>query len=118
SWYRLLFQKGDSEIAALQQGHPMDIKKDLAETIVAQYHDAAAARQAREDFEAQFSKKDYSEVATTLSVPAGEIWIVELVEKTGKFTSRGEIRRLVQGGGVSLDGEKISDPQARVTPAS
>jgi tyrosyl-tRNA synthetase len=42
------------------------------------------------------------------------MWIVELVEKTGKFKSRGDIRRLIQGGGVTLDGAKITDDKARV----
>jgi tyrosyl-tRNA synthetase len=85
---------------------------------VAQYHGAAAAEQAQAEFEAQFSKRDYAEVAETLTVGAGEVWIVELVEKTGKFKSRGDIRRLIQGGGVSLDGVKITDDKARVTPKS
>ena len=48
-------------------------------------------------------------------MPPGETWIVELVEKTGKFKSRGEIRRVIQQGGVTLDGQKIIDDKARVT---
>ena len=92
----------------------MQAKKALARGIVAQYHGAAAAEQAQIEFEAQFSKKDYTEVADILTVP-GEIWVVELVEKTGKFKSRGDIRRLIQGGGVTIDGQKITDDKARVT---
>jgi tyrosyl-tRNA synthetase len=114
-WYALLFFKTPAEIADLKKGHPMEAKKSLARAIVAQYHDAAAADHAREDFEKQFSKKDLSEIAESLSVPAGEIWIVELVEKTGKFKSRGEIRRLIQQGGFTLDGQKITDDKTRVT---
>src|SRR5258706_14902885 len=93
----------------------MEAKKALAHAIVAQYHDAAAADHARGDFEKQFSKKDLAEIAESLSVPAGETWIVELVEKTGKFKSRGEIRRIIQQGGVTLDGQKITDDKAKVT---
>ena len=40
---------------------------------------------------------------------AGEIWVVELVEKTHKFKSRSEIRRIIHQGGVSVDGEKITE---------
>jgi len=105
-WYRLLLGRAPV-------GHPMEAKKQLAHALVAQYHNAAAADQARAEFEQQFSKKDYAEVAETLTVPA-EIWVVELVEKTGKFKSRGEIRRLIQGGGVSLDGRKITDDKANI----
>jgi tyrosyl-tRNA synthetase len=104
-WYRLLFHDQPT-------GHPMMAKKELARRIVAQYHGEAAGQRALADFEKRFSKKDYTD-AETLSVSA-EMWIVELVEKTGKFKSRGDIRRLIQGGGVTLDGAKITDDKARV----
>ena len=114
-WYALLFLKTPAEIADLKKGHPMEAKKALAHAIVAQYHDAAAADHARGDFEKQFSKKDLADIAESLNVPAGETWIVELVEKTGKFKSRGDIRRVIQQGGVTHDGQKITDDKARVT---
>ena len=113
-WYALLLGKTPRDIADLRKGHPMEAKKALAHAIVAQYHGAAAADHAREEFEKQFSKKDLAEIAEGLGVPAGEIWIVELVEKTGKFKSRGEIRRVIQQGGVTLDGRKITDDKTRV----
>ncbi len=106
-WYGLL-------LGRKPEGHPMAAKKALARALVEQYHGLDAARQAIEEFEKQFSKKDYAEIAETLPVPA-DIWIIELIERTGKFKSRGEIRRLIQGGGVTLDGEKITDDKARVT---
>ncbi len=105
-WYRLLFNDQPT-------GHPMEAKKALARRIVAQYHGEEAGQQALADFEKRFSKKDYSD-ADELSVPA-YIWIVELVEKTGKFKSRGDIRRIIQQGGVTIDGEKITADKERVT---
>jgi tyrosyl-tRNA synthetase len=114
-WYALLFFKTPAEIAELKKGHPMEAKKALAHAIVAQYHGVAVADHAREDFDKQFSKKDLADIAESLSVPAGEIWVVELVEKTGRFKSRGDIRRVIQQGGVTLDGQKITDDKARVT---
>ena len=54
-------------------------------------------------------------MSAKLAVPAGEIWIVELIEKTGKFKSRSDIRRVIHGGGVTIDGQKIADDKARVT---
>jgi tyrosyl-tRNA synthetase len=103
-WYPLLF--GDQPT-----GHPMQAKKELARRIVEQYH--GAGTQALEEFEKRFQKGDYSD-ARTLSVPA-KIWIVELIERTGKFKSRSDIRRVIHQGGVSLDGEKITDDKARLT---
>jgi tyrosyl-tRNA synthetase len=102
-WYALLFFKT-----------PVEAKKALAHAIVAQYHGAAAADHACEDFEKQFSKRDLKEVARVLPVPSGEIWIIELIEKAHKFGSRSEIRRLIQGGGVSIDGQKITDEKTKV----
>ena len=107
-WYALL-------LGRKPEGHPMEAKKALAQALVEQYHGQAAAARARAEFDQKFSKRDYNEVAENLPVPAGEIWIVELVEKTGKFKSRGDIRRLIQQGGVTIDGQKITDDKARVT---
>jgi tyrosyl-tRNA synthetase len=109
-WYTLLLNRQPA-------GHPMEAKKTLAQTLVEQYHSAAAGAQARAEFEQKFSKRDYAEIAETLAVPP-ESWIVELVEKTGQFKSRGEIRRLIQQGGVTLDGQKITDDKARVAVKS
>ncbi len=106
-WYALL-------LGRQPEGHPMEAKKALARVLVEQYHGAEAARRAAEDWDKQFSKHDYQAVADTLTVPAGEIWIVELIEKTGRFKSRSEIRRLIQQGGVTLDGQKITDDKARL----
>ena len=114
-WYALLLGKTAGEIAGLKKGHPMKAKKSLAHAIVAQYHGRAVADQARAEFEQQFSKKDYSDVSAKLAVQAGEIWIVELIEKTGKFKSRSDVRRVIYGGGVTIDGQKITDDKARVT---
>jgi tyrosyl-tRNA synthetase len=113
-WYGLLLGRTPAEITELKKRHPMETKNALAKALVEQYHGREAADQAATEFEKQFSKKDYAEVAETLPVSA-EAWIVELIEKTGKFKSRSEIRRLIQQGGVSLDGQKITDDKARVT---
>jgi tyrosyl-tRNA synthetase len=114
-WYTLLLGKTPAEIATLKAGHPMEAKKSLAHALVAQYHGRAIADQARAEFEQQFSKKDYSDVSAKLVVPAGDVWIVELIEKTSKFKSRSDIRRVIHGGGVTIDGQKIIDDKARVT---
>jgi len=114
-WYVLLHGLSPTELAAVKKTHPMEAKRALAHALVDRYHGRVAADRARGEFEKQFSKKDLAEVADSLTVPASEIWIVELVEKTGKFKSRSDIRRVIQQGGVSLDGQKITDDKARVT---
>jgi tyrosyl-tRNA synthetase len=106
-WYQLLLNRPP-------EGHPMQAKKTLAHALVEQYHGRTAADRARDEFEKQFSQKALAEVADPLPVPAGEHPIIELIEKTGRFKSRSEIRRLIRQGGVSLDGRKITDEQARI----
>jgi tyrosyl-tRNA synthetase len=54
-----------------------------------------------------------------IAVPAGElsdgrVWIVRLIALAGFAKSNGEARRLVEQGGVTLDGQKVTDPTANV----
>ncbi|MCX6899052.1 MAG: tyrosine--tRNA ligase [Verrucomicrobia bacterium] len=115
-WYAMLLGKTEVEITALKVGHPMEAKKALAAALVERLHDADAARAALEHFDKQFSKKKLDEVAEPLAVPAGKIGLIELVEKSGVFKSRSDIRRVIQEGGVQLDGQKITDPKAVIEP--
>jgi tyrosyl-tRNA synthetase len=114
-WYGLLLGKTPAEITELKKGHPMEAKQALGRALVAQYHGDSAADHARADFEKQFSKRQLKEIARVLPMPPGEIWIIELIEKAHKFSSRSEIRRLIQSGGVSIDGQKVTDEKARVS---
>ena len=110
-WYTLLLGSGrDLEL------HPMEAKKQLAAQLVARYHDDAAAVAARADFEAKFAKGD-GEVQWP-EVKLGDerrlITAVAIAYREGHGTERSnsEIRRLIQQGGVQLDGEKLNDPAA------
>jgi len=117
-WYRLLLDKTSAEVAQLQQDHPMEVKKRLARTIVAQYHDAEAAAQAEEQFKKLHSERQVRAFARVVPAIDSEIGIIELMERAWRFSSRSEIRRLVREGAVSLDGQKITDEKVllRVTP--
>ena len=106
-WYALL-------LGRKPEGHPMEAKKTLARSLVEQYHGRAAADTAREDFEKQFSKRELNEVARVFPIAPGEYGLVELLEKVHSFKSRSDIRRVIQQGGVTLDGRKITDDKARV----
>jgi tyrosyl-tRNA synthetase len=116
SWYDMLLGKTEAEIAALKAGHPMEAKKALAAALVERLHNTDAARGAREHFDKQFSKKKLDEIAEPLAVPAGKLGLIELVEKTGAFKSRSDIRRVIQEGGVQLDGQKLTDPKLAIEP--
>jgi len=110
-WYTVL-------LGRKPEGHPMEAKKSLAKALVEQYHGREAADRARNDFEMHFSKKDYS-VALTFIASPGEMGLVDLVDAVNKASeakipSRSEVRRLIQQGGVQLDGQKLTDPLSRV----
>ena len=113
-YYRLLLQEGlDASI------HPMEAKKSLAFRLTERFHSSAEANHAREDFELRFSKKDLDSVelpayAIGKELPRDIISIgVDAFDRVlGVKKSRGDLRRLVEGGSVSWRGEKISDPKA------
>ena len=91
--------------------NPRDLKRKLAKVLVKMYHDQNAAEEAEKEFDKIFIKKEipddipeYRFENKTL-----EINILELITKVNLAGSKGEARRLVSQGGVSIDGEKITD---------
>jgi tyrosyl-tRNA synthetase len=115
-WYEMLLGVTGAELGKLKASHPMEAKKALAAALVERFHSASAAQAAREHFDNQFSKKKLDEVAEPLAVSAGKVGLIELVEKTGAFKSRGDVRRIIQEGGVQLDGQKLTDPKVVIEP--
>lgn len=114
-WYLLLTDHLPSEIEAFKQGHPMDAKKALAREIVGQFHGPAAAREAEDRWIRRFSERN-TEDAPEVAVAAteGEVPLARLLVEQGMAASRKEAERLIQQGAVSLDGQKVSDGQARI----
>ena len=112
-YYRLLL--GESLSTDL---HPMEAKKKLAGRIAARFHGDEAAALARTEFETRFSKGDLEHVELPNFRPADSSrdiisLVVAAYAACFEITkSRGEARRLVEGGSIQWKGEKISDPQA------
>jgi len=108
------------EIESLQQEvasnrvHPKQAKADLARRIVADFHGEAAAAEAASEFERIFARKETPDEVREVRMPsaAEPLWIPKLLVAAGLAKSNGEARRLIEQGGVSLDGERISDPAA------
>ena len=97
--------------------NPMLLKKDLAATLVDMYHESGAGQNAREEFERVFSQgklpDDIPEMRSKGIIDLGfdptNIYLVGLIAKAGLAKSNGEARKLIQGGGVSLNSEKVTD---------
>ncbi len=94
--------------------NPRDLKRYLARTIVSLYHNAEAAVAAEAEFDRIFIKKEIPDDIPELGIEESELPISDLIMRAGFAPSKSEARRLIQQGGVSLAGEKISDPNATV----
>ncbi|PID59091.1 tyrosine--tRNA ligase [candidate division KSB3 bacterium] len=105
-------QKELDEIHAQITQHPRDVKRRLARELVTLYHSREAAVAAEEEFDRIFIKKAVPETIEAFSPETDDasIWIVKLMTESGMAQSNGEGRRLVKQGAVSIDGEKVSDP--------
>jgi tyrosyl-tRNA synthetase len=99
-----------------RSANPRDIKRKLARTLVTLYHGEDAALAAEEEFDRIFVKKDLPDDVPeySINVANGKINIVRLLTETKLVTSNGEARRMVEQGGVTVDGERISDYNAEV----
>ncbi|NKB87447.1 MAG: tyrosine--tRNA ligase [Acidobacteria bacterium] len=107
----------DAMRAAIADGalHPKAAKQDLARTVVARYHDEAAAVAAEAEFEKVFAARQVPTEMPDVAIESAEpVWIVTVIVKSGFSSSNGEARRFVKQGAVSLDGERISDEKATV----
>lgn len=94
--------------------NPRDIKRKLAKTLVSMYHSQQAAVEAENEFDKIFIKKEIPDEIPEIKIDEKEIGILDLLIKVDFAPSKGEARRLVVQGGVSIDGEKIDDITATI----
>jgi tyrosyl-tRNA synthetase len=100
---------------------PLASKRWLAETITARYRGADAAREAREAFDRVHRSREVPEDLETCVLdagPDGSLWIGHALALSGLASSSSEARRLVQQGGVRIDGEVVEDPECHVSTGS
>jgi len=120
-YYELLTDLAMDEIegmrreAAMGEFNPMQAKIRLAKLIIGDYHGAAAAKEAEEAFSSTFSKRQVPDDIPETAIKAGvELWLIQLLSDNGLVASKGEGRRLVRQGAVSIDGDKVSDEELRL----
>ena len=85
--------------------------------IVAQYHGQGDAESAAEEFDRVFKQHDVPADMPEIPVSAGKIGIVELICLAEFAESRGQAKRLVKQGAVTIDGQSIASIDAEVEPA-
>ncbi len=111
-YYDLLSFRGNEEIARLKQDvaggrNPRDVKVLLAQEIVARFHSQKAAEEALADFEARFQRGALPDEMPEVGVPAGPV--AQVLKAAGLVASTSEALRMIEGGGVRADGEKVAD---------
>ena len=124
SYFELASDVTLEELAEIKQKlnkpdvNPMVIKKELGQRLVDMYHPAGSGQSAREEFERVFSKKQLPqdmpeltlEELKRLGLKEDKVYLVHLMSKTKMVKSNNEARKLILAGAVTIDGEKIDNP--------
>ena len=116
TYHQLLLETSEDDIEAMKQEHPMQIKKDLAKSLVSRFYSESVGENELAQFEQVFSKNKVPDDMPTftwdsLSENPEEDLIINIMHETKLFESKGAIRRLIAQGGVKINGEKMTDPQ-------
>ena len=112
SYYELLTDLRAEEIARLRaaaaggERNPRDLKVELAKRIITDFHSAEDARHAEEEFKRLFQQKQAPEEVEERALAAGNWKLPRLLVETALAASMAEARRLIEQGGVSVDGER------------
>jgi tyrosyl-tRNA synthetase len=115
NFYLLVTRYGPEQIAEVERGlsdgtlHPMEAKKRLAREIVSAFYGDEAAERAAAHFARVFQAGQLPARMPVHQLVGPEINVVDLLVEAGLTRSKSEARRLVQQGGVRLDGEQIRD---------
>lgn len=96
--------------------NPKDAKTRLAREILTRFHSAELAEQAAREFENIFKKKQLpDEIPTIKTWGAHPLWVCKVLAENSLTESTSQARRMIEQGGVSIDGEKISDTDLQLT---
>jgi len=110
-YFDLLSAKTEQEITELKSLHPMDAKKILAKELAELLYDKSAAESAFSDFETKFSIRSFPKDAKVVKLDLNNVkTLVDFVLLvSGNLKSRGDAKRLIIQGGLTINGEKCSD---------
>ena len=124
-YWLLLTDRTQEEIGTLRrqvesgERHPMDVKKELARTMVTEFHSEEAALEAQREFEKVFSRRqDPTEIPEVeLPSPGETALLSRVLAQAGLAASNSEARRLISQGGVRVDDGRVTDPRAEIPAA-
>ncbi|MEX2007548.1 MAG: tyrosine--tRNA ligase [Candidatus Levyibacteriota bacterium] len=101
----------------LKKENPINVKKKLAKIIVTELYDEKTAKDAEKEFESRVQNKKLPTQIRVQDVAFGAETIdyLDMLVQFGLASSRGEAKRLILGGGVEINGKKITEPSGKVT---
>ena len=121
TYYQLTTDAHPDRIRAVQkllengEVNPRDIKMHLARSIVSLYHTPEEVKEAENNFQAIFQKKDIEIELPELVYDSslidenGNYSLIDCIFASGKYKSKSEVRRLIQQGAVRINGEKTNE---------
>lgn len=114
-YYRLLLLKSEDTIESLKQKHPMEMKKNLSMELTSLFYGNEIGEREKISFGNVFTQKenpkDMESFSITQIISEGETPnILNILNKTENFESKGQIRRLIQQGAIKIDGQKVDKP--------
>lgn len=123
NYYELATEISNSELIEIKKQlsnddiNPRDLKRNLAKILVSMYHSKEASIEAESEFDKIFIKKEIPDDIPEVKFDESEkeMGILDLLLKVNFAPTKGEARRLVIQGGVSVDGIKIEDINAKLT---
>ncbi|MHC5074014.1 MAG: tyrosine--tRNA ligase, partial [Planctomycetota bacterium] len=121
NYFTLLTDLPSEEIAELSDAsktHPKEAKVLLGKTIVTQFYDEKCAEAAAVEFEKVFAAGEMPDDIPQVEITAKPISIKKLLLQCKLVSSGGEAKRMVQQGGVSINGNKVSDINDEITPTN
>ncbi|MDD5134641.1 MAG: tyrosine--tRNA ligase [Phycisphaerae bacterium] len=121
NYYTLLTDVDAEKIKELvnpERTHPKEAKVLLGKIIVTQFYNEAAGETAAAEFEKVFAQKQLPDDMPEIKISSEPIAAAKLLVQCGLVASGGEAKRLISQGGMSINGEKISDANKLVSPES
>ena len=105
-----------AELVAPDRTHPKEAKVLLGKTIVAQFYDETAADAADAEFDKVFAQKQLPDEIPEVEISAGPIMVSKLLLLCKLVSTGGEAKRMIKQGGAGIDGQKLTDPNAKIIP--
>jgi tyrosyl-tRNA synthetase len=126
-YLRLTLPLQPGEVEAVERGLAdrsvlaNEAKRRLARGVVDRYHGAGAGAEAEGRFDVVHREREIPSDVVDVAIPDGavrdgRVWFPRLLVELGRARSNGEARRLIEQGGIRLDGEPVGDPDREVAP--